>query len=51
MMIAFLMNMIFFDAYLAYKTMSFLLFTCGYIFELGLKRKSLPLNLQKKALS
>ncbi len=33
MMIAFLINMIFFDAYLAYKTMSFLLFTCGYHFE------------------
>lgn len=33
MVIAFLINMIFFDAYLAYKTMSFLLFTCGYIFE------------------
>jgi hypothetical protein len=33
MIIAFLINMIFFDAYLAYKTMSFLFFTCGYIFE------------------
>lgn len=33
MTIAFLINMIFFDAYLAYKTMSLLLFTCGYIFE------------------
>lgn len=33
MMIAFLINMIFFDAYLAYKTMSFLLFACGYTFE------------------
>lgn len=33
MVMAFLINMIFFDAYLAYKTMSFLLFTCGYIFE------------------
>lgn len=33
MIIAFLMNMIFFDAYLAYKTMSFLLFACGYLFE------------------
>lgn len=33
MVIAFLINMIFFDAYLAYKTMSFLLFICGYIFE------------------
>lgn len=33
MIIAFMINMIFFDAYLAYKTMSFLLFTCGYIFE------------------
>ncbi len=29
MIIAFLMNMIFFDAYLAYKTMSFLFFVCG----------------------
>lgn len=33
MMIAFLINMIFFDAYLAYKTMSILLFTCGHAFE------------------
>lgn len=33
MVIAFAINMIFFDAYLAYKTMSLLLFTCGYIFE------------------
>lgn len=33
MIIAFLINMIFFDAYLASKTMSFMLFTCGYIFE------------------
>lgn len=33
MMVAFSMNMIFFDAYLAYKTMSFLLFASGYIFE------------------
>lgn len=48
MMFAFLMNMIFFDAYLAYKTMSFLLFTCGYIFERDLKGKNYSLNLQKK---
>lgn len=33
MVIAFAINMIFFDAYLAYKTMSVLLFACGYIFE------------------
>jgi hypothetical protein len=33
MMIAFLINMIFFDAYLASKTMSLLLFICGYQFE------------------
>ena len=33
MMISFLLNMIFFDAYLAYKTMSFLFFSIGYIFE------------------
>lgn len=33
MSIAFLINMIFFDAYLAYKTMSLLLFTCGCLFE------------------
>ncbi len=33
MVIAFLINMIFFDAYLAYKTMSFLFFTCGDAFE------------------
>lgn len=33
MVIAFAINMIFFDAYLAYKTMSLLLFSCGYIFE------------------
>ncbi len=39
MMIAFLINMIFFDAYLAYKTMSFLLFTAGHIY--GLETKSL----------
>jgi len=31
MLIAFSINMIFFDAYLAYKTMSFLLLACGYI--------------------
>ncbi len=33
MMVAFMINMIFFDAYLAYKTMSFLLFTTGYFFQ------------------
>lgn len=33
MIIAFSINMIFFDAYLAYKTMSFLLLACGYLFE------------------
>ncbi len=33
MMVAFLLNMIFFDAYLAYKTMSLLFFLCGYAFE------------------
>lgn len=33
MMIAFGLNMIFFDAYLAYKTMSFLLFTAGYAWQ------------------
>lgn len=33
MIIVFMINMIFFDAYLAYKTMSLLLFMCGYIFE------------------
>lgn len=33
MIITFAINMLFFDAYLAYKTMSLLLFTCGYIFE------------------
>lgn len=33
MVIAFYINMIFFDAYLAYKTMSFLLFTAGYAFQ------------------
>lgn len=44
MVIAFLMNMIFFDAYLAYKTMSFLLFSCGYIFERDLKMKSIDLK-------
>lgn len=32
MVIAFTLNMIFFDAYLAYKTMSFLLFASGYAF-------------------
>lgn len=32
MMIAFAFNMIFFDAYLAYKTMSLLLFACGSIY-------------------
>jgi hypothetical protein len=37
MMIAFGLNMIFFDAYLAYKTMSFLFFATGYIFEHQLK--------------
>ncbi len=40
MMIAFGINMIFFDAYLAYKTMSFLLLTSGYAFEK--KLRSLP---------
>lgn len=33
MIIAFMLNMIFFDAYLAYKTMSFLFFACGCVFE------------------
>lgn len=33
MIIAFLINMLFFDAYLAYKGMSFLLFSCGYLFD------------------
>lgn len=33
MIIAFSINMIFFDAYLAYKLMSLLLFICGYVFE------------------
>lgn len=33
MSIAFLFNMIFFDAYLAYKTMSFFLFAAGHSFE------------------
>lgn len=33
MIVSFLINMIFFDAYLAYKTMSLLLFSCGGIFE------------------
>jgi len=33
MMISFLINMIFFDAYLAYKTMSLLLFAAGDAFE------------------
>lgn len=41
--IAFFMNMIFFDAYLAYKSMSFLLFTCGYIFQ---HKQCLLYNLQ-----
>ena len=40
MVIAFMINMIFFDAYLAYKTMSLLLFSCGYIFEKKLAHKS-----------
>lgn len=40
MMVAFLINMIFFDAYLAYKTMSFLLFTCGYAFKKQLAAKT-----------
>lgn len=33
MTIALLLNMVFFDAYLAYKTMSFFLFASGYAFE------------------
>lgn len=33
MMIAFGINMVFFDAYLAYKTMSFLLFSSGYAWQ------------------
>ncbi len=44
MMIAFLINMIFFDAYLAYKTMSLFLFICGYIFEA--KHRETALNRQ-----
>lgn len=32
MVISFLCNMVFFDAYLAYKTMSLLLFCCGYLY-------------------
>lgn len=43
MIIVFMINMIFFDAYLAYKTMSVLFFMCGYAFEE--KRRS-----EKKAL-
>lgn len=39
MVIAFAINMLFFDAYLAYKTMSFLLFTCGYIYANELKKQ------------
>ncbi len=46
MMIAFLINMIFFDAYLAYKTMSVLLFTCGHAFE----RKHRALRVQETPL-
>lgn len=38
MAIAVLCNMIFFDAYLAYKTMSLFLFCCGYLFALELQR-------------
>lgn len=37
MMVAFFINMIFFDAYLAYKVMSLLLFICGYV--LGCKNQ------------
>jgi hypothetical protein len=37
MLIAFMINMIFFDAYLAYKTMSFLFFVTGHVY--GLKQK------------
>lgn len=40
MMIAFALNMIFFDAYLAYKTMSLLLFACGMVW--GLVREKEP---------
>lgn len=44
MMIAFLINMIFFDAYLAYKTMSLLFFTCGYLFETQKSLSPVPQN-------
>jgi hypothetical protein len=47
MSIAFLINMIFFDAYLAYKTMSFFFFTCGHIFETQ-RRTSLRLIMIRK---
>ena len=48
MMIAFALNMIFFDAYLAYKTMSFLFFTCGYLFE---NRHCIPFKLETQSLT
>lgn len=41
MMIAFFCNLIFFDAYLAYKTMSLLLFICGYLWS-ALETQRLP---------
>lgn len=40
MTISFLINMIFFDAYLAYKTMSVFLFASGYIFETNHRKLS-----------
>jgi len=39
MMIAFFFNLIFFDAYLAYKAMSFLLFSIGSLYQLEMERR------------
>ena len=44
MTIALLLNMVFFDAYLAYKTMSFFLFTSGYAFEIEKRRRDFLLS-------
>lgn len=45
MLVAFSINMLFFDAYLAYKSMSVLLFACGYLFQKKLNANATDFHL------
>lgn len=47
MMIAFFFNMIFFDAYLAYKAMSFLLFSTGSLYQFEMARQEKLIEIGK----